>query len=326
MPKTCSEARHRLHLHGPTMGTRWAVSVDVGPHLDTAHLRQALADAVDEVDHQMSPWKPASDLNRLNAQPVGHWLALPAPILLVLARALEVARLSAGTFNPAVGALIDAWGFGAARRAPDPAAIRAAAGEPAALAHVALELDAPGARARRLAPVRFDLCAIAKGYAVDRMIEVLAAHGVQHALASLDGELRALGPQANGEPWPIAIEAPVAGQRRTHGVIELEDLAIATSGNYRHFLDIGGQRLSHLIDPRAGAPVRHALASVTVLARTCMDADAWATALLVAGPAEGFELARRLRLDALFLLRHDKGWTEIGLGRFAPGSERDAPA
>ncbi len=326
MPKTYSETFRRLQLHGPTMGTRWAVSADVGPYLDAARLRETLVGAVDEVDRQMSPWKPASDLNRLNQQPVGHWLALPAPILQVLARALEVSRDSAGAFNPAAGALVEAWGFGATRSSPDPAAIRAAVGAPAPAAHAALELDSPAGRARRLLPARFDLCAIGKGYAVDRMIDTLTAHGVRHALASLDGELRAVGPQANGRPWPIAIEAPIAGQRRVHGVIELEDVAVATSGNYRRFLNIGGQRLSHLIDPRSGAPVRHALASVTVLARDCMDADAWATALLVAGPTEGFELARRRRLEALFLLRNGAGWTEIGLGRFAPDAEPDAPA
>lgn len=123
MPKTCSEPLHRLQLHGPTMATRWAVSCDVPPALDTNALCQALAEAVEQVDAQMSPWQPESALNQLNRAPVGDWLALPAQILEVLARALEVCRLSDGAFDPAVGALVDAWGFGAARDTPDAEAI-----------------------------------------------------------------------------------------------------------------------------------------------------------------------------------------------------------
>ena len=319
MPKTSSESVvpcKRTTLHGPTMGTRWSASVDADASLDLAALRRDVAAAVQQVDEQMSPWKPDSDLMRLNRAPVDAWIELPAEMLEVLACALDICRLSAGAFDPGVGALVDAWGFGAVRDAPDAEAIRTARQLAPRPTHACLELDRPAGRARKRAPLQLDLCGIAKGYAVDRMAAVLQQHGVRHALVALDGELRAVGSQASGAPWAVALEQPEAGHRAVRGVIELQDLAVATSGDYRRYLQVGDARLAHTMDARRAAPVNNAAASVTVLARTCMHADAWATALLVAGPGEGLGLAQRMGLKALFLLRRPEGLVEMGLGRF----------
>lgn len=317
MPKMSSEPTAsctRTTLHGPAMGTRWSATVETDATQDLEALRRDLAAAVEQVDAQMSPWKPDSDLMRLNRAPVDAWVDLPAELLAVLDSALEVQRLSAGAFDPCVGALVDAWGFGAVRDAPDAQAIHAARQFPPRPG--ALELDRATGRARKQAPVQLDLCGIAKGYAVDRMATVLQQHGVRHALAALDGELRAVGAQASGTPWAVALESPEAGRRAAHGVIELDNLAVATSGDYRHFVQVGGAHLAHTMDARRGAPVHNGVASVTVLARSCMHADAWATALLVAGPDEGLALAQRMGLDVLFVLRRAEGLVDLGLGRF----------
>ena len=322
MPKTCSDPR-RLALHGPTMGTRWSVTCDAAPDTDVQALQTALAAAVQLVDAQMSPWLPGSDLNRLNHAPVGAWVTLPAEILEVLVCALDVCRLSACAFDPAAGALVDAWGFGAVRDAPDAEAIRTAtSAAPVARTptYEALELDSGMLRARKHAPVHLDLCGIAKGYAVDRMADVLRQNGVPHALVALDGELRAVGGQADGQPWAVAVESPETGRRAVHSVVELQDLAVATSGDYRHYLQVGDARLAHTMDTRRGAPVRNEVASVTVLARQCMHADAWATALLVAGPGEGLALAQRMGLEVLWMLRRGNGLVTLGLGRFGSGA------
>jgi thiamine biosynthesis lipoprotein len=298
------------------MGTRWSASVDADSSVDLAELHQDLAGAVQRVDQQMSPWKHDSDLMRLNFAPVDTWINLPAELLQVLTCALDIQRLSAGAFDPGVGALVDAWGFGATRDTPDAQAISAARQLKPSCTHKCLELDLPASRARKLAPLQLDLCGIAKGYAVDCMATLLQKHSVQHALASIDGELRALGRQANAESWAVALEGPTFGRREVRSVIELEDLAVATSGDYRRYLQVGEKRLSHTMDARRSAPVNNTVASVTVLASSCMHADAWATALLVAGPGEGLAMAQRLGLDALFLLRHAEGLVELGLGRF----------
>ncbi len=307
MPKMSSETAvtcKRTTLHGPTMGTRWSATVDADNTMDLEALRQDLATAAEQVDEQMSPWKPDSDLMRLNRAPVDIWVDLSADILEVLACALDIQHLSAGAFDPCLGELVNAWGFGAVRDTPDADAIRAARQPGAHAAAGSIELERTAGRARKRTPLQLDLCGIAKGYAVDRMVTVLQQHGVRHALAALDGELRA-----------VALERPEVGLRAAQGVIELEDLAVATSGDYRRCLQVGDARLAHTMDARRRAPVDNAVASVTVLARTCMHADAWATALLVAGPDEGLAMAQRMGLDVLFLVRRAEGLVELGLGR-----------
>lgn len=164
--------------------------------------------------------------------------------------------------------------------------------------------------------MQIDLCGIAKGYAVDRMVAVLQDHGIDHALAALDGELRALGSQAPDHAWAVAPESPPVGRRAAHGMIERQDPAVATSGDCRRFVQMGDARLAHTMDARRAAPVHNGVASVTVLARTCIDAGAWATALLVTGPDEGLALAQRFGLEALWLLRRDGALIEMEVGRF----------
>ncbi len=306
----------RIALNGPTMDTRWTATLDADDRLDVKALQHDLAAAVDQVDQQMSPWKPDSDLMRVNRAPVDAWVELPAEMLEVLDCALEVHRLSAGAFDPCVGELVNAWGFGAKGDTPDAQAIRIARQSQPLAAHACLELDRTSGRVRKRAPWQLDLCGIAKGYAVDHMAHVLQGHGVRHALAALDGELRAVSGQSDGLPWSIALESPEVGRRAVRGVIELEDLAVATSGDYRRCMEVGGARLAHTMDPRRWAPVNNGVASVTVLASSCMQADAWATALLVAGPGEGLAMAQRMGMDVLFLLRRATGLIEVGFGRF----------
>lgn len=180
-----------------------------------------------------------------------------------------------------------------------------------------LEVDVARGRARRLADVAFDLCGIAKGFGVDELARVLDRHRIGAWLVGIDGELRARGCKPDGSPWAIALEAPDYDRRGAMGAIDLVDAAVATSGDYRHWADFGGERLSHTMDPRAGAPLRGDIASVTVVAPTCTDADAYATALMVLGAQAGCAHAERHGLDALFVVRDGDALRTIGCGAFA---------
>lgn len=294
-------ARHALN--GPTMGTRWSALFHTAPDRDPEPIRHALQAAVEEVDAQMSTWKTESDLMRLNAAPLDEWQAMPSRLLEVLRLGLEIGRASGGAFDVGMGDAVAAWGFGPEEAAAD--RIRTAMAAPRGLAADVVEVEA--GRVRKRAPVRLDLNGIAKGYGVDRLSAVLAEFGIEDALVGIDGELRATGLRPDGTPWTVAIEAPDPDRRAPHAILSLEDAAVATSGDYRHWVDIGGRRLSHTMDPRRGAPVPEAPASVTVVAPTCAEADAWATALMVLGAEAGSRLAARQGLDALFLLRDDDG-------------------
>lgn len=302
----------RLALNGPTMGTRWSAVLFAEPDFDPAPIRAALQAAVDDVDAQMSTWKPDSDLMRLNAAPVGAWVAVPAQMAAVLRLGLAIGRASGGAYDTGMGDAVMAWGFGPQAATPD--GIRAAMEAPRRPAHEVLEFD--GDQMRKAAPIALDLNGIAKGHGVDRLAETLRAHGIAGALIGIDGEMRAMGLRPDGEAWTIAVEAPDAERRTPHSILALQDAAVATSGDYRHWVEVKGRRLSHTMDPRRGAPLIASPASVTVVAGSCAEADAWATALMVLGPERGGALARKQGLDALFLLREDGGSTRgVGVGR-----------
>ncbi|MGE3703488.1 MAG: FAD:protein FMN transferase [Hyphomicrobiaceae bacterium] len=296
------------------MGTRWSALLHAPPAADITALEAALARAVDRTDRQMSTWKPDSDLMRLNAASPGAWVSLPPELMKVLVRGLEIGRISAGAFDIGVGGLVNAWGFGAAGSVADKEAIQAALRERLPPTHTVLELDAPGARARKHAQFGLDLSGIAKGFAVDEMMRTVKAFGIPSVLVGLDGELKASGTKPDGTPWLVAVEKPDYGLRSPLGVVELRDAAVATSGDYRHWIKIGGTRLCHTMDRLRGGPIDNAIASVSVVASSCMDADAWATALMVLGPTEGKALAEKHGLDSLLVVRGDGRLDQIRIG------------
>ncbi|MGE0333920.1 MAG: FAD:protein FMN transferase [Gammaproteobacteria bacterium] len=307
-----STERVRHALNGPTMGTRWSAVFFAGAGFDPAPVRAALQDAVDEVDGQMSTWKPESDLMRLNAAPVGAWVAVPERLIEVLRLGLEIGRASGGAFDIGMGDAVMAWGFGPEVAAPD--RIRSAMAAPRRPAHELLEIRE--GRVRKTSPLALDLNGIAKGYGVDRLAETLHSQDIEAGLVGVDGEMHALGLRPDGQPWTIAVEAPDPGRRAPHSILALQDAAVATSGDYRHWVEVQGRRLSHTMDPGRGAPVLASPASVTVVARSCAEADAWATALMVLGPDRGATLAKAGAFDALFLLRDEDGSTRgAGVGR-----------
>lgn len=317
MPKTSTDPTRRA-LNGPTMGTRWSALFHAEAGFDPAPVQAALQAAVAEVDAQMSGWRPDSDLMRLNRAPVGAWIEVPAGLAQVLGLGLGIGRASGGAFDIGMGDAVRAWGFGPDAASAD--AIRAAMAATRAPAHEVLEIDRAALRLRKLAPVTLDLNGIAKGHGVDRLAETLRGFGISAALVGIDGEMRALGLRPDGRPWAIAVETPDPERRAPHSILALDEAAVATSGDYRHGVTVGDLRLSHTMDPATGGPLRPSPASVTVVARSCAEADAWATALMVLGPQAGGDLAARLGLDALFLLREAGGIRPLAVGALFQGA------
>lgn len=269
-------------LSGETMGTRWNLSA-VAPPAGTVQVVQA---ALDRVVTQMSQWEPKSDISRFNRNAPDQWQPIPPEFARVLKAALEVAELSGGAFDPALGGAADLWGFGPS---PVPADAPGADATSAAIGG-RIEFDGPGLRARRLGAAQLDFSGIAKGFGTDLAAEHLLASGVTHFLLEVGGELRGHGVKPEGQPWWVDIERP-PGSAVAPLRVALHDLSVATSGDYRRWLDAGGQRHAHTLDPRSGRPVANGVRSVTVLHQSCMLADAWATALTVLGPTDGMALA-----------------------------------
>lgn len=303
----------RYSLNGETMGTRYTALFYAGAGMDTDELGQQLARAVARVDQQMSTWKPESDLNRLNAAPEQQWVSVPKELTMVLSAALHVSRQSGGAFDIAVGDLVNAWGFGPAARQVTTQVIDSPAPRTRLLASGALEVEPQRNQVRKRVPLSLDLSGIAKGFGVDELARCLEGSGITRYLVGIDGEMRARGVKPDGQCWVVALEKPKRGVREVMGVMELSDMSIATSGDYRQWVDIAGQSYAHTMNPATGAPLRNLLAAVTVVATSCMLADAWATALMVLGETEGPRLAQERGMDALFVLRDGEQFREISI-------------
>ncbi|MGD2021071.1 MAG: FAD:protein FMN transferase, partial [Thiohalocapsa sp.] len=301
----CGPRDHTLDLVGRTMGTSWSVQVPRPPAgLDDAALYERISAELASVNERMSTYQADSELSRFNVAETTDWFPVSAELVRLTDTALAVSTLTNGAFDVTVGPLVNLWGFGPEVKAdqlPSQAEIDAARARVGwDLLHTRVE---PPALRKDRTDLYVDLSAIAKGYGVDRMAAVLEDVGITDYLVEIGGELRGRGRNAEGEPWRIAIERPDAGRRAVLRVVALTDRAMATSGDYRNFFELEGQRYSHTIDPATGRPVDHQLASVTVLAERCAEADAWATALLVLGPARGMTVANERGLIALFVER-----------------------
>lgn len=265
------------------------------------------------MDQQMSTWKADSDLNRLNAAPEQVWLPVPEELATVLAAALRVGQQSGGAFDIAVGDLVEAWGFGPGASSVTEQPLDTLAPRSALSANAALTVDTQRHQVRKRAPLQLNLNAIAKGFGVDELARCLDGFGLTDYLVGIDGEMRARGSKPDAQPWVVAIEKPCRGVREVMGVMELCDAAIATSGDYRHWIDVKGRHYAHTMNPATGAPLCNSVAAVTVVAASCMLADAWATALMVLGESEGPRVAQARGMDALFVLREGDQLREISI-------------
>ncbi len=236
----------------------------------------------------------------------------------VLELAREIHRATGEAFDPTVGPLVDLWGFGPSpreRSTPDPERIDALR---AKLGYDALSLEPRAGTVTRQRDIRIDLSAVAKGYAADRVAELLRDNGVDRYMVEVGGEMALSGQNDRGIPWQIAVERPVSGQRMVQQVVAITDVGLATSGDYRNYFEEEGVRYSHTIDPRTGRPVSHKLASVTVAADTSARADAFATAFMVMGPDKTLAFAREQDMAVFVLVRSGAGFEGFPSPAFEP--------
>ncbi|MGH8050559.1 MAG: FAD:protein FMN transferase [Arenimonas sp.] len=308
-------------LSGEAMGTTWTVKF-VGPKksLHSSDLQTGIQQQLDTVDTQMSTWKPQSDLSRFNSAAAGSWQTLPPELFSVLEHSLQLARDTDGAYDPTVGPLVNLWGFGPGpkiRTTPDTASL---ANARARVDWNRIELDVAQQRARQPGGVYVDLSSIAPGFAVDQISRYLQSVGLQNFLIEHGGELRASGHRPGGSDWRVGIEQPDSNDGMAM-VIVLNHRASGSSGDYRKFYELDGKRYSHHIDPRTGAPVTHALASVTVIADDCMTADSTAAALSILGPEEGLVYAKKNNIAALFITRDHEGFSSTMTDSFKAARE-----
>lgn len=305
----CAERTTVTELSGATMGTGYGVVAEArGAVVDTTALAALVQDELGRIEHRMSTYDPTSDVSRFGDHRGTEPVAVDSSVVTVVLTALDIARRSGGAFDPTVAALVDAWGFGPSdARPPDSAVVDSL------LRHVGYERVSADRSALTLSKsdpdVRIDLSGIAKGYAADVVAERLRELGYTGALVDVGGELHALGTHADGRPWRVGVEGPGEAAPELLGTVDLVDESIATSGDFRNYYEVDGVAYAHIIDPRTGFPIRYRGFSVSVVHPDGAMADAWATGLSVLGPDEGFDLAEREGLAAVFALRGPDGLT-----------------
>jgi thiamine biosynthesis lipoprotein len=287
-------------LRGRAFGTQWQISLPAAAL--TADLRARVVDVIDSMDRAFSPWRPDSTLSRFNNSRAAA-VAISPEVAHVTQAALRIAEQSNGCFDPTVGPLVARWGFGPIH-----------AGSVAPQGWRQLEID--GERLiRKWEGLSIDLCGIAKGHALDKIVQCLEGEGHNDFIIDLGGEFAARGRHPSGRDWRVAIENPTPGDDNAVEIIALSNFAIATSGDRVNAYDIGERRYSHIIDPSIQEPATGPLSSVSVISQTALAADGWATALMAAG-TEGPELASRLGLTAMFLFRQKNGLRQVRSGSF----------
>jgi FAD:protein FMN transferase len=297
------ETRHRFMAMGTLVDvTTWGV-----PRAEAEAAAREVEALFHELHHEWDPWGDGA-LGRLNqALAAGETAAPDEDLAALLAEAAALTSATSGRFDPAIGSLVRLWGFSseeARPEAPPPAAeIAARLADTAPLP----ELLRPDGRVGGPPGARIDLGGFLKGVAVDRGIERLRAHGIEHAIVNAGGDLRAIGRRGD-RPWRIGIRA--AREQSVLAALEVEgDEAVFTSGDYERFFEYQGQRYHHVLDPRSGYPTS-GLVSVTVVHGDAGRADAAATALMVAGPEEWPAMAAALGIDAVMVV-HEDGRIEL---------------
>jgi thiamine biosynthesis lipoprotein len=297
-------------ISGPTMGTRYNITV---VDSENDNLSKSLQKEVDvlliNLNQQMSTYISDSEISQFNSKAINQSFSISEDFLKVVALSQEISALSEGFFDISIGPLVELWGFGKTEKSgvPSDSEIENARSQ---VGWQELTVDFENISLTKSIQLSLDVSAIAKGYGVDRVAALLDEKGIENYMVEIGGEMKVKGHNSQETSWRIGIETPTVGQRQVQQIIKIDSHAVATSGDYRNFFEENGQRFSHTIDPNTGYPVRHNIASVTVIAESAARADGLATALNVLGEEKALELARKENLSAFFIFYQNENDVE----------------
>lgn len=293
------------HITGQTMGTIVYNVKYVNQFVEG--LDKEISDELVAFNQSLSTYIPDSEISRLNK--TGSFEFESDFFLPVLERSREIYTNTNGTFDPSIGPLVQAWGFGPDKKLSNLDSLIV----DSLMSIVGFDkIEFDSKEVTLPANFQIDFSAIAKGYAVDIVSELLESKGIENYLVEIGGEVRCRGVNDEEKPWSLGIEDPTvsSADRRWMAVVRLKDRALATSGNYRNYYKKDGKIFAHIIDPRTGYTANHNLLSASVFANDCMTADAYATAFMVIGFDYSLELISALDLDAILIYRSENGKIE----------------
>ncbi|MDE9429968.1 FAD:protein FMN transferase [Xenorhabdus bovienii] len=309
------------NLSGQTMGTYYSVKYVADSSIPSPeNLQKEIDRLLEEVNDQMSTYRPNSELSRFNqSREVNTPFLVSAATAKVVKEAIRINQLTDGALDVTVGPLVNLWGFG-----PEGRITKAPTDEELAMRRAWTGIDKLSVEGNSLIKsipeLYVDLSSIAKGYGVDVVAEYLASQNIKNYMVDIGGEVRTLGNNGKGAPWRIAIEKPSESgiEQRAQEIIEPGRMSIATSGDYRNYFEQNGVRYSHTINPKTSRPITHNLVSITVIAPTCMSADGFSTGLDVLGPDKGMEVAEKLKIPVFMVVKTQDGFEERYSSAFKP--------
>jgi len=306
----CQNNNYKIVLiNGLTMGTTYSIKIKTADAVvNQEKIRADIEKILLEINRKMSTYIVDSELSVINFSNSLDSNLISDDLFKVISHANTISKTTNGAFDITVGPLVNLWGFG-----PNKSENKIPSNEEIELikkniGYKKIYLNKETTSIKKLHPDLYvDLSGIAKGFAVDKIALYLNSYNLENYLVEIGGELIAKGTNEDNEVWQIGIENP---NNNLVKIIGLKDIAMATSGDYRNYFEKNGVRYSHTINPNTGKPIKHKLASVTVLDKTAMNADALATAFMVLGPAKTIELANELKIGVYLIIKNDENFYE----------------
>lgn len=311
-------AAEPVTVAGRAMGTTWRVTwVQPAHPVEPDTVQRAVSTELERLEQIFSTYRSNSAVAQVNRADAGAWLSVPPELATVVGLAARISERSEGAFDLTVAPLLTLWGVG-----PEGGRDHAPAEDELAAARsvvgwrkLSVRTQPPALR-KDTAALRLDPSSIAKGFAVDALVDLLARLDCRNVLVAIGGDLRGEGGGPDGRGWRVGIERPASSPATAARVIELRNAALSTSGNYRNATRIGGQRIGHIINPRTGRPAISNLVAASVVQPTCALSSALATTLIVLGPEAALTFATREGVACLLQMRAEDGWREATSATF----------
>ena len=301
----CADIEKQYVISGNTMGTTYLVKI-ITPdkNYEIGSIEKSIDSLLIQLNKQMSTWDPESEISQFNSWNSKVPFAVSNDFLNVVKKSITISKNTGGLFDPTVFDLMSLWGFGPNPRSgfPDMEDVNRVL-EHTGIGQIEITDSVLVKRNKRC---KLDLNAIAKGYGVDKTFNLLKQKGFNNIFVEIGGEVKCSGKNIKNKNWSIGIEDPSDDgnyEKKISAIISVLNGAIATSGNYRNIVDLDGEILGHTINPQTGFPIQTDVLSVSVLSNSCMESDAWATALMAMNHQTGFALVEnQSNIDAVWIL------------------------
>ena len=301
----CADIENQYTISGNTMGTTYLVKI-ITPdnNYEIGSIEKSIDSLLIQLNKQMSTWDPESEISKFNEWNSKVPFAVSNDFLNVVKKSITISKNTGGLFDPTVFDLMSLWGFGPNPRSgfPDMKDVHRVL-EHTGIGKIEIT-DSVLVKSNK--GCKLDLNAIAKGYGVDKTFNLLNQKGFNNIFVEIGGEVKCSGKNIKNKNWSIGIEDPSDDgnyEKKISAIISVPNGAIATSGNYRNIVDLDGEILGHTINPQTGFPIQTDVLSVSVLSNSCMESDAWATALMAMNHQTGFALVEnQSNINAVWIL------------------------